>query len=199
MNHFSKVCRNKPINRSRSTCPRKPSKGKHRVGFVDIEDPSGGETSTPAGAESDNSEEYTINICAQEPQTAKPIFQVRIMDTPIPIMADSGATVNILSKKDFDGLKPKPQLLDTNIEVYPYMSAKPLDLCGKLRTNVVSDRKSSEETFYVAEGSSGSILSWMTSQKLNLIKAVSTVDQPPADLPPGAPGFLKDFPSLLMK
>ena len=112
-------------------------------------------------------------------------------------MADSGATVNILSKRDFDSLKPKPRLLDTKFRVYPYMSAKPLDLCGKLRANVVSDHYSSERTFYVAEGSSGSILSWMTSQNLNLIKAVSTVEQPHADLPPGAPGFLKDFPSLI--
>lgn len=63
--------------------------------------------------------------------------------------------------------------------------------------SVASDHLSSEETFYMAEGSSGSILSWITSQKLNLIKAVSTVKQPPANLPPGVPGFLKDFPHLL--
>jgi len=106
-------------------------------------------------------------------------------------------TVNILSKKDFDGLKEKPKLTKTNVKVYPYMSSKPLNLCGKLRVSVASDHLSSEETFYVAEGSSGSILSWITSQKLNLIKAVSTVEQPPADLPPGVPDFLKDFPRLL--
>ena len=50
------------------------------------------------------------------------------------------------------------------------MSSKPLNLCGKLKVSVASDHLSSEETFYVAEGSSGSILSWITSQKLNLIK-----------------------------
>ena len=137
--------------------------------------------SQPQQVLSVNSEEYTFEIGTQEPQTAKPIFQVRIMDTPIRIMADSGATVNILSKRDFDTLKPKPQLTNTNVKVYPYMSTKPLDLCGKLKANVVSDHCSSEETFYVAEGSSGSILSWMTSQKLNLIKAVSTVEHPPKD------------------
>ena len=108
---------------------------------------------TLAGAESDDSVKYTFNIGAQEPHTAKPIFQVRIMDTPIRIMADSGETVNILSERDFNSLKPKPQLLDTKVRVYPYMSAKPLELCGKLRANVVSDHYSSEETFYVAEGS----------------------------------------------
>ena len=111
------------------------------------------------------------------------------MDTSIRIMADSGATVNILSKKDFDGLKQEPQLTKTNVKVSPYMSSKPLDLCGKPRASVASDHLSLEETFYVE--------SWITSQKLNLIKAVSAVEQPPADLPPAVPDFLKDFSSLL--
>ena len=159
--------------------------------------PSDGEALTSASAEGNSSEEYTFTTGAQEPQTAKPIFQVKIMDTPIRIMADSGATVNILSKKDFDGLKEKPQLLKINVKVYPYMSSKPLNLYGKLRVNVTSDHRSSEETFYVAEGSSGSILSWMTSQKLNLIKAVNTVEQLHANLPSDVPEFLKDFPRLL--
>jgi len=112
-------------------------------------------------------------------------------------MADSEATVNILSKKDFDSRKEKPQLTKTNVKVYPYMSSKPLNLCSKLRVSAASDHLSSVETFCVAEGSSGSILKWITSQKLNLIKAVITVEQPPANLPPGVPHFLEDFPRLL--
>ena len=164
---------------------------------MDSKGPSVGEALTPATAESDSSEEYTFTTGAQEPQKAKPIFQVKIMDTPIRIMANSGATENILSKKDFDGLKEKPQLLKTKVKVYPYMSSKPLNLCGKLRVSVASDHLSSEETFYVAEGSSGSILSWITSQMLNLIKAVNTVEQLPANFPPDVPHFLKDFPRLL--
>lgn len=49
----------------------------------------------------------------------------------------------------------------------------------------------------MAEGSSGSILSWITSQKLNPIKAVKTVEQLYANLPSDVPEFLKDFPRLL--
>ena len=89
--------------------------------------------SSLVGVDSDNSEEYTFNIGAQGHQAGKPIFQVTIMNTPIRIMADSGATVNILSKKDFDGFKSKPQLAETSAKVYPYMSDKPLTLCGKFR------------------------------------------------------------------
>ena len=86
------------------------------------------------------------------------------MNTPIRIMADSGAPVNILSKRDFDGLKSKPQLAETSAKVYPYMSDEPLTLCGKFRATVASGSSSSVETFYVAKGSSSSVLSWTTSK-----------------------------------
>ena len=65
MNHFSKVCRSKPNNRSKSTRPRKPLKINHRARSVDIEDPSWGETPTLAGADDDNSDEYTFHIGMQ--------------------------------------------------------------------------------------------------------------------------------------
>ena len=139
---------------------------------VDSKGPSDDKALTPATAESESSKEYTFTTGAQEPQTAKLIFQVKKMNRLIHIITDSGAKVNILSKKD--SLKEKPQLSRcTRI-----MSNKPLNLCGKLSVSVASDHLSSEETFYVVEGSSGSILSWITSQKLNVIKAVSTVKQP---------------------
>lgn len=77
------------------------------------------------------------------------------------------------------------------------MSAEPLNLCGKLRASIARDRCSSEETFYVAEGSPGSILSWMTFQKLNLIKVVSTVEQPLGNLPPGGMGEYKGEPARI--
>jgi len=69
LNHFPKVCRSKPISRSKSTRPRKPSKGKHRARLVDSKGPSDDEALTPATAKSDSSEEYTFNTGAQEPQT----------------------------------------------------------------------------------------------------------------------------------
>ena len=195
MNHFSTVCRGKPNNRSKSLHPKKTSRGKYHVRSADVEVSPSSEMSSLAGVDSDNSEEYTFNIGAQGHEAGKPIFQVTIMNTPIRIMADSGATVNILGKRDFDGLKSKPQLVETSAKVYPYMSDKPLTLCGKFRATVTSGSCSSVETFYVAKGSSSSILSWTISQALDLIKAVSTVE-PPVSLPPDAQDFLKEFPNL---
>ena len=60
-------------------------------------------------------------------------------------MVDSQATMNMLSKRDFDGLKWIPQLTETSAKVYPYMSDKPLNLCGKFQATLTA------ETFYVAK------------------------------------------------
>ncbi|CAB4034151.1 Pol poly, partial [Paramuricea clavata] len=151
---------------------------------------------TPKSVGNDNSEEYTFTTGAQVNQLSKPIFEVQIGNTPIRIMADSGATVNILSEQDFNCLVPKSQISETKTKVYPYMSEKPLNLYGKFEAKISSKLGSSEETFYVAKGSSNSILNWSTSQKLNIIKAVSVINQPDPSLPLNAPKFIRDFPNL---
>ena len=91
-------------------------------------------------SDSDNSEEYTFTTGSQVNQLSKPIFEVQIWNTPIRIMADSGATVNILSEQEFNSLVPKPQISETKTKVYPYMNEKQLNLCGKfgfIRGNIL--------------------------------------------------------------
>ena len=122
---------------------------------------------------------------------------MQISNAVLSVMADSGTTVNILSEHDYNLLNPKPQLSETKTKVYPYMSTKPLSLKGKFNASVKSGLDSADEVFYVAKGSSSSILSWATSQKLNLIKAVGVINQPDTSLPPNAPEFLKQYSSLM--
>ena len=56
---------------------------------------------------------------------SKPKFQINIM-------ADSGTTVNILSKKDYKSFNPNP-----NVE-FPYMFNMPVELQGKFKVEVTS-------------------------------------------------------------
>lgn len=67
-------------------------------------------------------------------------------------MADSGATVNVSSKRNFDGLKLNSRVTDMNVKcIFEFQAA--IARCGKLRANLVSNRCASQETFYVEEGS----------------------------------------------
>ena len=136
LNHFSKVCRSKSRHQY-------PPAGKQHAKTITT-DSSQVDKSNSQNCFSDDSEEYTFTTGAQANYTTKPIYEVRIINTLLKIMADSGATVNILSKQDFDRLKPKPQLVETKTKIYPYMSADPLSLCGKFRATITSTHGSSE-------------------------------------------------------
>ena len=95
LNHFSKVCRSKTSN-----YPRQPA-GKHHVKTVAPPEHPIKAMDAEKG-DSDNSEEYTFIMGAKADLIDKPIFEVQISNTVLSVMADSGATVNILSEQDYN-------------------------------------------------------------------------------------------------
>ena len=88
-------------------------------------------------------------------------FEISVLALLEPGINFSRATVNIFSKNDY---------FETKTICGGYMSAKQLNVCGKLQAKVCSDHCSLPETFHVAEGSSGAILSSMISQEFILSK-----------------------------
>ncbi|XP_014679578.1 PREDICTED: uncharacterized protein LOC106819462 [Priapulus caudatus] len=114
-----------------------------------------------------------------------------IGNTKTMVMADSGATVNILNQEDYLPLHHRPQLAPSKSHLFPYMSDKPLVIQGKFEAEIRSDQCTSKETFYIVSGPSGSLLSWKTTQKLRLIKVANAISEQP-----NAPEFLCDFPDI---
>jgi hypothetical protein len=103
------------------------------------------------------------------------------------IMADSGASVNVLDEKDYQALSKRPELQTTKVRIHPYKSLKVL---GKFKT---FNTKSVEDKLYVVQGSDGSLLSWKTSQELGLLKAVHNVND---DSSPTTEKLIKDYDEL---
>ena len=121
LNHFSKVGHSKTSN-----YPRQPASN-HQVKTVAPPEYLIKTMDVEKG-DSDNSEEYTFIMVARAGLIDKPVFEVQISKTVLSVMADSGATVNILSEHDYNLLNPKPRLSETKTKVYPYMSRNPLSL-----------------------------------------------------------------------
>ena len=120
--------------------------------------------------ESDDSEEqytYHVSSVSNSPVISdEPMFDVTIGNTSICVMADSGATVNIINEQDYLNMKPRP-----------YMSSKPLELCGKIQIDFTNKQDTCSGTFYVAKGPSRSLLSWKTSQRLKIIQVTNAVEE----------------------
>ena len=104
-------------------------------------------------------------------------FKVKVNGNSINVIADTGASVNILDKVTFGKLRTKPKLSRTKEKIFPYGSNKPLPLADKCSCKVEIEKKFSVETFFIVKGTSGCSVSWQTSQRLGLVQVAQSVTQ----------------------
>jgi hypothetical protein len=186
-NHFKGCCNDK----------REASKRNEQSKFVKRNEQSkrSGQLKTPSGdsrrvnnlngpnVESRSEDEYvfsTLTVSAMSYQKL-PKFKVKINGTSINVMADTGASLNILDEATFTKLRTKSKLSGTNEKIFPYGPNKPLPLVGKCDCEVETEKKISVETFFVVKGTTGFLVSWKVSQRLGLVQVVQLVEQPGKD------------------
>ena len=128
---------------------------------------------------SDKDEVYTFTLGTKTTSRDKPLFRIKVHDTPITIMADSGASINVLDENDYCKIPSKPKLQSSSVKIYAYLSSQPLPVLGKFNTTLESETKKLSDKVYVVKGSGGSSLSWKTSQQLNLLQTVQQVTKQP--------------------
>ena len=80
-----------------------------------------------------------------------PCTEVKIADVPVKMIADTGASVNILNSQTYDCIKTAVPLKPTATKVYPYSTEKPLPLLGEITMPVEYKAKITVVKFYVAK------------------------------------------------
>ena len=122
---------------------------------------------------SDSDNENTFRTTIQKIHSNKekhPLFTVKVEDTWLIVMADSGCSISILDETDYRKLRNSPKLKDTAVCVHPYKSNKPLKILGKFVAKIsTQDGATSNEVVYVPEGAGGSLLSWQALQNFQLL------------------------------
>ena len=108
-------------------------------------------------------------------------------------MADSGASVNVLDKKDYRALTKPPVFQHTKVKIHPYKSSESLAVLGKFTTVLKFKSTCIRGKIYVVQGSGGSLLSWKTSQDLGLLKTVHRVHE---DSPSRVEKLVKEYDEL---
>ena len=151
MNHFEAVCRSKDKGESTNT----RSSTVHRVSDKES---------------SDDDEAYTFSLSTKALKS-HPFFKIKVHGTPVTIMADSGANIN---------LPNRPNLEPSNVKIYGYQSKVPLRVLGKFTTTLESEAKKLNDKLYVVERYGGSLLSSKTSQGLSLLQTVQHVGKLPS-------------------
>ncbi len=178
-NHFEAVCRSKNSNKRNELNNRKPD-----VQNLIDEHSSSDESDDIA---------YTFSVNSTGKTKSQPMFQIIIHDTPLTIMADSGASVNVLDEKDYRALTKPPALKQTKVKIHPYKSSESFAVLGKFTTVLKFRSTCIKGEIYVVQGSDGSLLSWKTSEHLGLLKAVHRVHE---DSPSAVEKLVKEYDEL---
>ena len=110
---------------------------------------------------------YTIMASTKTPQT-----MIKIANVPVPIIIDTGSSVNILNYEHFKKINqqnPGIQLQPTTTNVFAYGAKQPIHLLGQFTANTQYHSKTTTSIFLVTKDNNTCLLSYNTSTALGLL------------------------------
>ena len=103
----------------------------------------------------------------------RPTTNIKLCDTKICILVDTGASVNLLDEHTYCDLKSKPKLMISSSKIYSYGGTKPMKILGQFDTLVESVHAFEVIKFHVVEGNCGSLLSYRSAKSLHIIDTIN--------------------------
>ena len=167
--HYAKKCRKDPENRPDNRSDNRSSNYRGRRG-------RGGHRgrqvhNIETHQNYDDQEEDFVFTVNSERNSDKPFFSVKINGTPVKMLGDSGAPVNIIDEMALQKLSPPPDLQNPDMSLFPYgPKDKPLELLGMFAAKLTSGEKTDHAKIYVAKGNHGALLGKRSAENLELIK-----------------------------
>ena len=159
LNHFESVCHGKLKDRHKSQKPenRKAARAKHNKTIRPL-------IHSEYESESD---EYLYPVHSK--QTARPQARITVLGHSFHIMADTGASINVLDRKTFSKMVDAT-LARTTTKAFPYDSSQPIQFIGKFQALVQTKKRYTVATFFVVDNDhSGNLMSAQTAHELGLI------------------------------
>ena len=117
----------------------------------------------------DDEDKYIFSVNTMH-NNQKPIFLVKINGTPVKMLGDTGAPLNIISEKAFNQISPLPPLHNADTKLFAYgPSTKALPIIGMFDATLSSNYATVTAKVYVTDGQDCALLSRMSSEALKLI------------------------------
>lgn len=91
---------------------------------------------------SSSEDEYTFHIYIfKESNIKQQNTKVKICDTEVKMLVDTGTTINSLDESNYSKLRNCPAVNPTIIKVFPYLAEKPFNFVGSIYTKFLSLRR----------------------------------------------------------
>ena len=154
--HFAGVCKSAPkrVTDSPNIAYQRNANG---LRYVAVED------------NTDSDDEYLFAIGSNREDNT---VQITVEGTLIPVIVDSGASVNVLDSATFNRLSESGVILrDSRVKIYAYGSKTPLPVKGIFKANVSTSQLQTQADFVVVENlHAGSLLGKKTATDLGLLR-----------------------------
>ncbi len=124
-----------------------------------------------SSTESSSEEDYAYAV--QNKGDPKTKTTVCINSRKINFIVDTGATVDVIDSKTYNGLQSSVKLSKSATKIFAYGSDKPFPLKGQFQAALESDKRFTKSIIHVVQGSSGNLLSAKTAQDLGLMQLVN--------------------------
>ena len=118
-----------------------------------------------------NFHNVTVGHIGQASEDKHPTVLATIGKTKMKVLLDTGSSVNLLDRKQFEILNRHNKIALTKAQpkIYTYGSQQPPPIKGKFQTTVEAHDRIAIATFYVSEGDSGSLIGYNTAADLGLV------------------------------
>ncbi|CAG2251175.1 unnamed protein product [Mytilus edulis] len=116
-------------------------------------------------------DDYAFTVHGNQGKVSK--FSVNVGGIDVPVVIDSGATVNIIDRTPWEHLKKnkiKCESKTSSKNLYAYGSNKPLTIAGSFNTNVCVNDRCVSADFFVIEEDGQALLGHKTSIELGVLK-----------------------------
>lgn len=174
MNHFASVCRSGGV--AHAGAGTQTGHKHHVTNVLNDNDSFSANVLNDNYSFSDDSDSDSFVFVAKTHSNNKlPHFSIVLNGLHVDALADSGASVNLLSNKNFEKLSPKPKLKPCTAKVFTFGSNVPIETLGKFSASVDSKNSTCETEFIVTNKNDITIISWETSQNLGLLSRANTI------------------------
>ena len=186
-NHFASVCESQASsNPKRSHKPLYRGKRPNRPTAVTLN----------SIQELDN---WYAMFTVQDGQNNLPYTTVKINNTPVHMMVDTGCSAVVIDEHTYQSMKPKPPLMHNSRPIYTYNASEKLASLGQFRATIAAGSKQLSATITVVRGGGGCLLGYNASTSLGIVSMINTITkaQPTkSSLPPELAKYASMFPSV---
>ena len=162
-NHFAKMCRTKDPTRQQQPCHKAQQKKPQQASVNQV--------SAPFESKSSSDDEY-LYVMSQDSHSSKiPTVSVTINETPIDMIIDTGASIDIVDETAYDKVNHNGDItLQLSAKrLFAYGSAEQLNVLGSFDANLAIQNNEKMSTVHVLQGKHGSLLSYTTALDLGIL------------------------------